>query len=342
MQRLLITGGMGFIGNHLAHRLLEAGHSVIIVDKSIYKPVFHDISRAEVIEGDVLSRELMRECLDRVDCCVHLAALASVSLCERDWIFSHENNVLAFNGLIEEIYQQKRPIKFIYASSAAVYGRGKSQPLRETEHVVPCSTYGADKLSNEIYAKVFEYTHQLPSIGLRFFNVYGPGQLANNPYSGVITLFKKALRAGQPLTIHGDGLQSRDFIAVDDVVTAIQAAMQAPQELSDIFNICTGKAISILDLARTMIDLTGGPEMILHDAERLGDIKHAVGAPESAAAVLQFKAQTSMRDGLRKYLDQTVLPLADIHLGGLSQDPARFQLLAEFTIKANQPARAQG
>lgn len=302
MNKILVTGGMGFIGNHLAHRLLELGHEVIILDKSVYKPIYLPVPKAEIIEGDVLSRELLHTLLQRVDCCIHLAALASVNLCERDWIFSHENNVLAFNGLLEEIARLNKPIKLVYASSAAVYGLGKHLPFTESEHVLPCSTYGADKLSNELYAMVMEHTHHLPSIGLRFFNVYGPGQLADNPYSGVITTFKQALLDHKPIKIFGDGLQTRDFIYIEDIIQALLLAMNSPPELSDICNVCTGQAISILDLAKTMMKLSGVKVDIEFHPERVGDIKHAYGDPALAKSLLKFTATTSIEQGLGHYM----------------------------------------
>ena len=302
MAHVLVTGGMGFIGNHLVHRLLEMNHKVMVIDKSIYKPLHCNVNGAEIIEGDVLSRELLHDCLQQVDVCFHLAALSSVWLCDKDWIYSHENNVLAFNGLLTELTKIEKPVKLIYASSAAVYGQGKHLPFAETEHVVPRSTYGADKLSNELYAKVMEVSHHLQSTGLRFFNVYGPGQLDNNPYSGVITSFKKALLAKQPIKIYGDGRQSRDFIYVDDVVRALLLAMETSVTESGIYNVCTGNSISITDLANTMMLLTKTNVDIEYHPERLGDLKHSTGDPRLARESLKFSSSINIEEGLSRFL----------------------------------------
>jgi UDP-glucose 4-epimerase len=302
MAHVLVTGGMGFIGNHLTSRLLALGHKVIVIDKSIYKPIYCSIEGAEIIEGDILSRELLYDCLQRVDVCFHLAALSSVFLCDKDWIYSHENNVLAFNGLLYELTKINKPIKLIYASSAAVYGLGKHLPFAESEHVVPLSTYGADKLSNELYANVMAVNHNIQSIGLRFFNVYGPGQLDDNPYSGVITAFKKALLAGQELKIYGDGQQTRDFVYIDDVINALILSMQTPETLSGIYNICTGNSITVNELARIMINLSQVKVDIEYYPERLGDLKLSTGKPDLAQKMLQFKASIDVEEGLNKFL----------------------------------------
>ncbi|KTD76284.1 NAD-dependent epimerase/dehydratase family protein [Legionella waltersii] len=301
-RKVLVTGGMGFIGNHLVHRLLNLGAQVWVLDKSIYKPVFHDVDKAIIVEGDVLSRELVSECLHDIDYCFHLAATASVVTCNNDWIFSHENNVLAFNGLLDAIRKTNRPIKLVYASSAAVYGTSTDLPLKESIHVEPMSAYGADKLSNEIYAKVMSNVHHVHSVGLRLFNVYGPGQLSRNPYSGVISRFKRMLHNNMPIVIYGDGLQGRDFIFVNDVVNAFIQAAKTPYELTGIWNVCTGKEISILQLAEAMMKLMKRKSQICYAEARVGDLYHSVGDPKKAKSELGFAAETSLDEGLSAYI----------------------------------------
>lgn len=298
MERVLVTGGMGFIGNYLVSHLLSLGMKVLVLDKSVHKPTYCDIQKATIIEGDVLSHELLHECLEQVDCCFHLAALSSVFTCTRDWIFSHENNVLAFNGLLEELRRITHPIKLIYASSAAVYGDSKVSPLSESEHVVPNSTYGADKLSNEIYAEVMRKVYGIPSIGLRLFNVYGPGQLESNPYSGVITSFKRAIHAKQPLIIFGDGKQTRDFIYIKDAVDAFMAAAATDDDKSGIFNICSGHEISILELAELMMLLSANKLPISYEPARKGELYHSCGDKTLAQNELNFIAKIPLESGL--------------------------------------------
>ena len=304
MKKALVTGGMGFFGSYLVNHLLSLGVKVLVLDKSIHKPTYFNIDKATIIEGDVLSHELIHECLEQVDTCFHLAALSSVPVCARDWIFSHENNVLAFNGLLEEIRRVGRPIKLIYASSAAVYGNSQSQLASGSDHITPASTYGADKLSNEIYAEVIGTMYGIHSIGLRLFNVYGPGQLDSNPYSGVINSFKKAIQANAPITIFGDGKQTRDFIYIKDVVEAFMAAAATPDNLSGIFNVCSGRDISILELAELMMRLSGTKVPVIFEKERQGDLYHSLGDVTLAKKILKFTAQTKIETGLNWYLHE--------------------------------------
>lgn len=302
MKNVLVTGGTGFIGSHLVSYLLSKGIYVRVIDKSIHKPTWCDIRKAELIEGDVLSHELLFQCLQEADTCFHLAALSSIGVCSRDWIFSHENNVLAFNGLLEEIRRTDHPVKLVYASSAAVYGDCPQLPATESGPAFPLSTYGADKLSNELYAEVVHKLYGIPSLGLRLFNVYGPGQISSNPYSGVITSFKRAILNDEPIKIYGDGLQTRDFIFIDDIVDGFIKAAETPQDTSGIFNICSGVSTTIQALAELIIDLSGKKLAIKYEPAKADDLRHSTGNPLLAAKILGFKTKTSMQQGLDIFL----------------------------------------
>lgn len=300
--KVLVTGGMGFIGNHLVKTLLDQGANVTLLDKSIYKPVYHKVDSANIIEGDMLSRGLLADILADIDICFHLAAISSIASCNKDWIFSHENNVLAFNGLLEEIKKSPKKIKLVYTSSSAVYGNPDQLPLSESMRAKPISAYGADKRSNEIYAGVFKYTHDYSSIGLRLFNVYGPGQLSNNPYSGVLSQFKRNLNTKTPMTIYGDGKHSRDFIFIADVIQAFIKAAKTSHEKHGIYNICTGRSVTIFDLAKIMQELSGKTVPIEFQPERVGDIKNSYGDNICAKEELGFQATTKLEDGIAEYL----------------------------------------
>ncbi|MBA2651873.1 MAG: NAD-dependent epimerase/dehydratase family protein [Tatlockia sp.] len=306
MKKVLVTGGNGFIGSHLVSHLLSLGKEVLVLDKSIHKPTFCDIHKAQFIEGDILSTGLIHECLKEVDTCFHLAAIASIPICARDWIFSHEINVLAFNGLLEELKNMDRPITLVYASSSAVYGDSKALPLSESERVIPHSTYGGDKLSNEIYAEVMSHLYGIHSIGLRLFNVYGPGQMASSSYSGVITRFKNAIKENQTIKIYGDGKQTRDFIYIDDTVEAFLAAAESATNKSGLFNVCTGRSLSILELANLMMDFMESRVPIIYEKAREGDLYHSVGDGCLAKKELGFNAHTSIETGLTSFLKQTL------------------------------------
>lgn len=305
MEKVLVTGGMGFIGNHLVHRLLKTGAEVIILDKNIDKPRYYDVQKAKIIEGDVLSKALLHDLLKEVDTCFHLAALSSIALCERDWLYSHANNALAFNFLLDEIRVLGKGIKLVYASSAAVYGDCQTLPLDEKDSVHPVSNYGCDKLCNELYAGMMSQMAGIHAIGLRFFNVYGPGQLPSNPYSGVISQFKQAILTQKSLMIYGDGLQTRDFIYVDDVVDALILAADIDFSESTVFNICSGEAVTIESLARLMLKLTHYDGEVAYLPARASDVVHSLGKTELAQKHLGFKAKKTIEDGLKQFLNDS-------------------------------------
>lgn len=300
MMKAVVTGGQGFIGNHLVAKLLEMGYEVIVLDKAPQKSVYHENKKAVIVDADVQSRDILEQCLNGADLCFHLAAIASVPACSRDWIFSHQNNVMAFNTLLDVLKKQPKKIKLVYASSSAVYGDEASPPLLETARVLPSSNYGVDKFVNELYAQNAARNFGVSSVGLRFFNVFGPGQQENNQYSGVITLFKKAILSGRALTIYGTGEQTRDFIYVEDVVEALIKAARTPASFTGIFNVCRGQALSINALARTMLEIYDAPLDIEYQEARMGDVMHSMGSPEAAQKYLGFVAKTSMEQGLRK------------------------------------------
>jgi UDP-glucose 4-epimerase len=190
----------------------------------------------------------------------------------------------------------------VYASSAAVYGDNPEIPLAETAAVRPLSAYGADKLGCELHARVAGQVHGVLTVGLRFFNVFGPRQDPKSPYSGVISIFCDRLRAGQGITIFGNGRQTRDFVYVGDVVAALLAAMERLPEGSPVFNICTGRTTSVLDLAETVGELCGVKPAIQFQPLRAGEIKESRGNPERAAAVLGVRARVDLRSGLARTL----------------------------------------
>lgn len=302
MTKALVTGGQGFIGNHLVAKLIELGIEVVVIDKAAQKTTFHDNKKATIIEADLQSRDVLEQCLYGVDLCFHLAAIASIQSCSRDWIFSHQNNVLAFNTLLDVLKKHPQKIKLVYASSSAVYGDSLTPPLSENSPITPASNYGVDKLVNELYAQNAARHFGVSSVGLRFFNVFGPGQQENNSYSGVITLFKKAIASELPLNIYGDGTQTRDFIYIDDVIDGMLKAARTAPNFSGVFNICRGQSVSIEHLAHLMLDLYGASNLITHLDAREGDIRHSQGNPDRAQKHLGFSAKTSMEEGLSQMM----------------------------------------
>ena len=304
MESYVITGGAGFIGSHLADALLQAGHGVTVIDDFSTGQIANVDKRCEVIRGDVCDPALVRRAMQGASGCFHLAAIASVARGNEDWLGTHRVN-LGGTITVLDAARHLAGIPVVYASSAAVYGR-LSGVADETTPAAPLTAYGADKRGSELHARAGTLVHGVPTLGFRFFNVFGPRQDPNSPYSGVISIFAKKLASGDPIQIHGDGQQTRDFIYVGDIVAFLLAGMRALRDGRDLeaeggspaLNACTGRETSVSDLAHTIADLLAREPQIHHGPPRPGDIKRSVGAPGLAAALLGVTARTKLGDGL--------------------------------------------
>ncbi|MBM3490130.1 MAG: NAD-dependent epimerase/dehydratase family protein, partial [Alphaproteobacteria bacterium] len=254
--------------------------------------------------GDVADLPLTRKTMAGCAGCFHLAAVASVQRGNEDWLGTHRANQTASIAVFEAARTagDGRPVPVVYASSAAVYGDNPALQLKETAETRPLSAYGADKLGTELHARVASLVHGVPTVGLRFFNVYGPRQDPASPYSGVIAIFAGLLAAGRPIAVHGDGRQSRDFIYVGDVVRYLLAAMALKPAKPQVFNVCTGRVTSILELARAIGQVSGKQPEIAHEAARAGDIRASLGDPGRLNATFGFAAGTTLSEGLARTL----------------------------------------
>lgn len=303
-----ITGGAGFIGSHLADALLGAGHGVRILDDFSTGRIENIDPRCEVLRGDVCDPRLVRRLLVGVSGCFHLAAVASVARSNEDWLGTHRINQ---GGMITvlDAARQAGGLPVVYASSAAVYGR-TSGVADERALPTPLTAYGADKFGCELHARAGALVHGLPALGFRFFNVYGPRQDPNSPYSGVISIFAQAIASGKPIQIHGDGRQTRDFIFVGDIVAFLLAGMGALNgerggddlHAGLVLNACTGRETSVLRMASLIGELLGSELQVRHGPRRPGDIERSVGCPALAASTLGVSARTDLSDGLRATL----------------------------------------
>lgn len=304
MARWLVTGGCGFIGSHLVEALLARGDRVRVIDDLSTGRRHAVLAGAEIIVGDVADPRLLAHGLAGADGCFHLAAIASVPLCERDWHAGLHSNVISTIAVLEAAREAggAAPLPIVYASSAAVYGDNPAVPLAETASCAPLSSYGAHKLLGEIYAKAAWSRDRVPSVGLRLFNVYGPRQDPSSPYSGVISIFIDRLGAGGTIEIHGDGGQTRDFVYVVDVVAHLLAAMAGLREGARVLNVCTGRATTVLDLANTVVRLYGRPPTFCFRPPRDGDIRISIGDPSFAVQRLGLAARISVEEGLRRML----------------------------------------
>lgn len=304
-QRVLITGGAGFIGSHTVDLLLADGHQVRVLDnfstgKRSNLPASHP--RLEILAGDLADADVLRDACASMDAVLHLAAQVSVQNSIDDPVASCAQNIQNVVALLETA--RKRQMRVVYASSAAVYGDPETLPLREWDAVAPISPYGLEKYSNELYARLYEKMYGLSHLGLRYFNVYGPRQDPGSPYSGVISRFVDQLQAGRPLTIRGDGLQERDFIHVFDVARANVAALLG--QYNGVINIGSGSPTTIRQLAAQLCELFGGGDLSWVPALP-GDIRHSY-ADVSAMKNLFGPNQISLTEGLRQFLQTQTEP----------------------------------
>lgn len=304
MPHFLVTGGCGFIGSHLVDALVANGHTVTVLDDLSTGQIDNLPRAADLIVGCVTDAAAVAQASERADGVFHLAAIASVARSNGEWVWTHRVNQTGTVTVLDAA--RPRCVPVVYASSAAVYGVQGMDPLTETLTPRPLTAYGADKLGSELHGAVAATIHGIPTLGLRFFNVYGPRQPAGSPYVGVISIFADRVRRGLPLVVHGDGSQTRDFVYVGDVVRALLLAMQhcraSPVAAARIANICTGRAISIIELARQVMAVAGRSVSIQHTAARAGDIPASVGDPALAEDLLGFRATTELAAGLKALL----------------------------------------
>ena len=301
MSKYLVTGGCGFIGSHLTDQLIEDGHKVLVLDNLSSGFLSNLNPKAEFIEGDIRDKSTVKDIIDQVDGCFHLAAIASVDVSVKKWSETHETNLTGTINIFESITERANgPIPVVYASSAAIYGDNASVPLCETVQPSPLTPYGVDKLSCELHARIAHLIHNIPSIGLRFFNVYGPRQDPKSPYSGVISIFIEKIMNNLPVTIFGDGTQTRDFVYVADVVQMLKIGMEEHFHQCHILNVCTGRSTSVLGLADIISSVAQKALKKDFAPAKSGDIHISLGSPEKSLRRLNKKANTRLGEGLEK------------------------------------------
>jgi UDP-glucose 4-epimerase len=300
MAFYLVTGGAGFVGSHLVEDLVERGHRVRVLDDLSTGSRRNLPPEAEFVEGDITHAETVKRAVADIDGCFHLAATASVERCHHEWLRSHRVNLTGTINIFDQARRAHvdRAVPVVYASSAAVYGDCSVAGITEDYPVAPLSSYGADKAACEFQARIAGSVHGVPTIGLRFFNLYGPRQGAFSPYSGVISTFADRLLRGRPIEIFGDGEQVRDFTFVGDAVAALRRGMEVASTSAPVVNVCTGTGTSVRGLAEIIASLCDGKPVILSAAGRRGDIRSSIGDPSRAADHLGFRARIPLPDGL--------------------------------------------
>lgn len=315
MAKYLVTGGAGFIGSHLCAELAARGHDLVVLDDLSTGKAKNVSYQSQLILGDVTDAKTVAAASRGVDGIFHLAAIASVPRCNDEWLRSHTVNVggtVAVLNAARTARPDNNPIPVLYASSAAIYGANTDLPLTEKAVAAPLAAYGADKYGSELHAAAGGRVHGVPSCGLRFFNVFGPGQDPASPYSGVITVFIRAILEGRDITIFGDGKQTRDFVYVGDVVRHLIAAFDVASPEAPVFNVCTGRAVTLLNLVEALAGAAERRVPVNFAPPRVGDIRDSLGDPTRAIEHLGVRAKVSLRAGLARILcaAETDVPVA--------------------------------
>lgn len=297
----LVTGGAGFIGSHLVRRLVTEGQKVRVVDDLTTGSLdrLEDVvSDVEFVRADLATADL-ETIASGVSRIFHLAAIPSVPRSVRNPLPSHQTIATATLRLLLAARDAKVR-RCILSSSSSVYGETPELPKHEGLAPRPISPYGVAKLAAEGYARVFSALYGLHTVSLRYFNVFGPGQDPMSPYAAVIPIFVTRALAGRPVEIFGDGLQTRDFTYVENVVTANLAAASADISPGRVYNIAAGEPRSLLDLVRALEGIVGRPLRVEHKAERPGDIRHSHADIALARRELGWHTTVPFEEGLRR------------------------------------------
>lgn len=304
---VVVTGGAGFIGSHTVDRLMESGHRVVVLDnfstgkranlaRWSENPALHVVV-CDVAHGVFAALAPITAKYGPVERIIHLAAQVSVVHSVANPLVDMQIN---YGGTLHVLeYARAHDVKkVVLASSAAVYGDVTQLPVGEETPCKPVSPYGIDKYSSELALDYYANVHGVPTTSLRFFNVYGPRQDPSSPYSGVISIFTDRARAGRPLTIFGDGSQTRDFVFVGDVVKAILAASRDGNSRM-VANVGTGGEVTVLELAKTIVELCGGRSAINHAEARPGEILKSRARVDRLRDALGVVAETKLVEGLK-------------------------------------------
>lgn len=300
---MLVTGGAGFIGSHLVDALVGAGHRVRVLDDLSNGRKENVHADAELLVGSLADRETVAEAVAGTDLVFHQGALGAVSRSVADPLTTDEVNVHGTVAVLKEA-SDAGVQRVVFASSSSVYGGAEIIPTPESAPLRPRSPYAVSKLAAEWYTRSFPDLFPVETVSLRYFNVFGPRQRPDATYAAVIPLFATALLRGEQPVVYGDGLTTRDFTFVSDVVAANLAAAEAPASVSgNVYNIAPGSSSTLLELLEILGRLVGHePDPVFRD-HRPGDVPRACADASAAARDLGWSPQVSFADGLARYMD---------------------------------------
>lgn len=299
----LITGGAGFIGSHLARALFAQGAHVRILDNfSSGRPENLQGLDVEIITGDIRDPGKMESAMRGVEIVFHEAAFVSVPESMQKPHECLDVNVTG-TSVVFEAARKAGVRRVVVASSAAVYGDATAMPLTEDMPLMQLSPYASSKRVNELYAELYTRSLGLEVVALRYFNVYGPRQRPDSMYAAAVPIFIRRMLDNKPVTVFGDGGQSRDLVNVRDVVQANLLASQHPAAPGQVFNVCTGVETRLLDLLAILYEIFPNAPRHIHAEPRPGDIYRSIGAPKKAMEVLGYKPQISLADGVKEAVE---------------------------------------
>jgi nucleoside-diphosphate-sugar epimerase len=305
MATYLVTGGAGFIGSHIVDELVGRREKVRVLDNFATgkrENIAHNLEHIEFIEGDLTDLDTVGRAVDGVDYVLHLGAIPSVPRSVADPIASNEANVTGtLNVLVAA--RDKGVRRVVYSSSSSVYGDSPTLPKREDMPTSPLSPYAVSKLAGENYCVAFHRVYGLPAVSLRYFNVFGPRQDPQSQYAAVIPKFITRMLNGESPLVHGDGLQTRDFTYVANVVEANLLACQSERAAGQVMNAALGNCISLLDLIRVLNAILGTDLEPAFDAPRPGDVRDSQADTTRLQALLGFRAVVDFEEGLRRTVE---------------------------------------
>lgn len=301
-KRILVTGGAGFIGSHIVDRCVAEGHKVRVLDdlsNSTITNLEEHIKKQtiEFLRGDIRDPKAVKDSIRNVDVVFHEAAQVSVPLSMDDPLHTNDVNVRGTLNLLAAASDEKVE-RFVYASSSSVYGDPRNLPVTEDSPLQPLSPYAASKIAGEAYCTSFFKARGLPTVCLRYFNVFGPRQ-GSNGYASVIPAFIRSLLEDRSMTIFGDGSQTRDFVHVRDVVQANVLAMSTSAPVGIAYNIGSGKPVTVTELSHVLGQIAGrSPSPPFYMPPRRGDVKHSVADINNAQRLLGYAPSTDLRSNL--------------------------------------------
>jgi nucleoside-diphosphate-sugar epimerase len=302
LEKVLVTGGAGFIGSHVVERLVRDGAAAIVLDdlstghRENLEP-FGD--KARLVVGDIRDTDAVRQAMAGVRRVIHLAAKVSVRESVEEPALTYGVNVAGSLNVLEEARREGVECCAI-ASSAAVYGETGDQAQTEESPTRPASPYGLSKLACELLGRLYSETLGLPTVSLRLFNVYGPRQRPDSPYAAVIPAFVHRMSRGEPPVVYGDGTQRRDFIYVGDVANALAAAANRPDLAGQTFNIASGATVDLLELIELIRGILDTDVRPVFEAQRAGDIRYSAADVSRARRALLLDSLTPLAEGLAR------------------------------------------